>query len=73
MRETSALPLTDEQEKALQEFANLHGRFWKLKLMNLWIRGEDKGLLRQVRNDYGPVWLRTKCKIKPQQEGKQHG
>ncbi len=73
MRETSALPLTDEQEKELQEFANLHGRFWKLKLLTLWVRGEDRGLLRQVRNDYGPVWLRTKCKIKPQSKGVSHG
>ncbi len=73
MRETSALPLTDEQEKALQKFANLHGRFWKRKLLTLWVRGEDRGLLRQVRNDFGPVWLRTKCKIKPQSKGVSHG
>ena len=73
MRETSALPLTKDQVKALQDFANQHGRYWKRKLLGLWVRGEDRGLLRQVRNDFGPVWLRTKCKIKPQLQGVSHG
>jgi len=54
---------TDEQIEALQRFANTHGRTWKSKLVDAWISGRDEhmpdgGLLRQVRNQLGPCWLK---------------
>ena len=60
------MELRKDQEDALQAFANNNGRFWKDNLIRLWDKGQDAGLLRQVRNNFGPVWLRTKCKIKPE-------
>ncbi len=60
------MELNKDQVRALQDFANANGRYWKNKLIQLWTKGQDRGLLRQVRNDFGPVWLRTKCKIKPE-------
>lgn len=60
------MELSKDQVRALQDFANANGHYWKNKLIQLWNRGQDGGLLRQVRNEFGPVWLRTKCKITPE-------
>lgn len=51
-----------EQIQALRDFRDRHGRFWKRELQELWITGADAnqpngGLLRQVRNNFGPLWL----------------
>jgi hypothetical protein len=53
---------TPEQLQALQAFAKRHGFTWKHKLSTYWITGQDAnepdgGLLRQVRNEFGPSWL----------------
>lgn len=55
---------TPTQLEALQRFAASHGRYWKCRLLGAWMRGTDErlpdgGTLRQVRNDLGPVWLRS--------------
>ncbi|MBV7542166.1 hypothetical protein [Acidovorax sp. sic0104] len=54
---------TPEQLEALKRFAARHGRTWKCRLMEAWIRGTDDRmpdgwLLRQVRNQLGSHWLR---------------
>jgi hypothetical protein len=51
-----------EQQQALQQFAAANGRYWKSKLKAAWYNGTDAslpngGLLRQVRNELGPLWL----------------
>ena len=53
---------TTEQLEALKSFAANHGRSWKRKLLNAWTSGADAReqnghLLRQVRNQLGPIWL----------------
>jgi hypothetical protein len=50
---TDGCPVTDEVLARLCEFAALHGKRWKITLINLWIRGDDEGLLRQARNMIG--------------------
>lgn len=55
---------TDEQRAALASFAARHGRTWKAKLLAMWANGRDAnepegGLLRQVRNAFGPSWLES--------------
>lgn len=61
------------QTKALQAFANRHGRRWKTELVRLW--GMDRppskqdALLQQVRNEFGPEYLyAARCAIRPQKE-----
>ena len=54
-----------EQLAALQRYATAKGRFWKAALHDAWFSGADERepdshLLRQVRNQFGPVWLRSK-------------
>jgi len=49
--------LTAEQLDALREFAAKHGRCWKARLREDWYGGSDIGLLRQIRNQFGPAWL----------------
>lgn len=54
---------TAEQINALQRFASQHGRTWKYKLLVAWHTGRDESmpdgaLLRQVRNQLGPLWLK---------------
>jgi hypothetical protein len=54
--------MTDEQRDQLKQFAAQHGRNWKSKLRELWMRGADANepsghLLRQVRNQVGPSGL----------------
>jgi hypothetical protein len=53
--------LTNEQRQALQDFADKNGTQWKDKLIHLWNTGRDVGLLRQIRNQFGPLWLLTRC------------
>lgn len=60
----SAEEPTKDQLGALKRFASQHGRTWKSKLVDAWISGKDDhlpdgGLLRQVRNELGPQWLRN--------------
>jgi hypothetical protein len=55
---------TPEQLQALLNFAQCHGRTWKAKLLALWANGRDDrepmgGVLRQIRNAFGPSWLET--------------
>lgn len=64
---------TVEQLQALQRFANRSGRAWKAHLLHVWQQdsiGPDATLLRQVRNEFGPTWLRsTRCSVKPARAG----
>lgn len=59
---------TGEQVEALKQFAAANGRTWKSELNNLWMNGAynyavlggaDPALLQQVRNEFGPTWLRV--------------
>lgn len=55
-------PLTPEQLAAVRRFRDRSGRTWKSKLRDLWMREpgskyQDGAVLRQVRNQLGPVWL----------------
>lgn len=64
-------PLSEAQAMALQQFADRHGRTWRRMLIEAWQSGKDErmengGLLRQVRNYFGPDWLySTENPIKP--------
>lgn len=56
------MKLTGTQLIALQRWARRHGFRWRYHLKAYWERGtdgrfDDAGLLRQIRNDFGPVWL----------------
>ena len=48
---------TAEQWECLKAYAAEHGRAWKHQLLQEWQTGRDTGLLRQVRNQFGPRWL----------------
>ena len=58
---------TKEQARAVARFAERNGRCWKSKLRNSWLRDlrpcgsdqarADNAVLRQVRNECGPMWL----------------
>lgn len=55
--------LSVEQAHALAAFRRAHGRCWKAALIDLWTTGRDErlpdgALLRQVRNNQGPRWLK---------------
>jgi hypothetical protein len=48
--------------RALIDFRNRHGRYWKAALRTLWLSGRDTdhpdgSALRQLRNQGGPAWL----------------
>lgn len=52
------------QLDALRVYAAMHGRRWKDKLYSDWASGRDAcrengELLRQIRNQFGPLWLDT--------------
>ncbi len=51
--------VTNEQLKALRDFAAIYGRCWKQELREAWMSGDgrDTGELRQLRNTLGPSWL----------------
>lgn len=67
------------QLAALQAFATKYGAQWKNKLEAAWAKGSDErepdgALLRQVRNQYGPEWLRsTGNQVKPQEPKRSAG
>ncbi|HTE40300.1 MAG TPA: hypothetical protein VK629_05705 [Steroidobacteraceae bacterium] len=48
-----------EQIIAVAQYARANGRYWKSKLLNDWANGNTEGLLQQVRNDFGPRWLKA--------------
>jgi len=56
---------TQEQLKALREFASRNGRNWKSALNAKWMNGaydwdvDDSASLQQIRNNLGPSWLIT--------------
>lgn len=54
--------LNEAQQVRLLEFAKARGPSWKSTLNAMWCNGKDATcrdgyLLRQIRNDFGPVWL----------------
>ena len=54
--------LTPEEVEALTLFAALHGRVWKQKLRDWWMKGpvvtnEQERLVYSLRNSHGPTWL----------------
>jgi hypothetical protein len=54
---------TDDQVQAVAAFMTRHGRTWRADLAAAWLSGRDVNepnghLLRQVRNRFGPRWLR---------------
>ena len=51
--------LNADQRQALIEFATKHGTRWKSELSDLWMRAAAGPLLQQVRNQFGPAWLRS--------------
>lgn len=63
--------MTPDQLKALRYAAGIGGRYWKVVLQMSWYRGDEEThygpthgpVLRQVRNELGPKWLR-KFRIK---------
>lgn len=68
MKTSSELPV--EHRAALQSFADRRGKGWRDELCSLWSSGRDchlhdSGLLRQIRNGYGPSWLWDVCDIEP--------
>jgi len=55
--------LNQEQLAAIHRYAAKNGRYWKSRLIMAWSTGADEreidaALLRQVRNDCGPLWLK---------------
>ena len=55
--------MTDDQYAALRRYADRHGAKWKERLINAWwegtdLSGDDGHLLRQIRNQFGPNWLK---------------
>lgn len=55
----AACPLPPEVTARLKTFSLCHGRVWKSRLCDLWVRGEDSRdpSLRQARNLIGPSRL----------------
>lgn len=56
--------LNPEQRARLLEYARVSGPCWKTKLNEAWLSGKDASmrdghLLRQIRNQRGPVWLHS--------------
>lgn len=54
---TEPASLTAEQLTALREYATLHGRTWKMQLLDDWMAARVPGPLQQLRNSRGPAWL----------------
>lgn len=61
-------PLTDIERQALTAFKATYGREWKRYLAAAWMSesyrgirkgGHDTGILREIRNQRGPAWLRN--------------
>jgi hypothetical protein len=49
--------LTSDEFKALQDYAQKHGRTWKKQLLADWFAARTTGPLQHLRNAYGPSWL----------------
>ncbi len=49
--------LTDEQCRALVVYAAQHGRTWKARLRDEWMRAAAAPELHRLRNTHGPSWL----------------
>lgn len=54
--------LNPDQRARMISFRDANGKRWKQRLATLWWTGEDVDLidghlLRQVRNQFGPMWL----------------
>lgn len=56
---------TVEQWEALKAYAFAHGRTWKAQLRDEWMNAcqgisdlDQQALLQQLRNTFGPRWLR---------------
>lgn len=63
LAQRAAAMLTADQKRAIEAFAARHGRYWKNLLRVAWISGRDEketdgALLRQIRNELGPTWLK---------------
>jgi hypothetical protein len=57
--------LTGDQLAALHTYAKENGDRWKMHLLSDWERGRiDVPELQQIRNTFGPSWLR-RFKLKP--------
>jgi hypothetical protein len=56
---TQTPTLTPEALQALREYAALMGRDWRDSLLEDWMRDDRRqwGILRTLRNTYGPTWL----------------
>jgi hypothetical protein len=56
--------LTDEQILAIGAFVDRYGRRWKTHMRRVWeggaadFRPEHIPAVRQLRNDFGPSWLK---------------
>jgi hypothetical protein len=50
-------PLTEEQQRAIREFAAIHGKGWKQTLTEQWWSASASPLLHGLRNSHGPAWL----------------
>jgi hypothetical protein len=55
-----------DELQALSDFAAEYGREWKQYLLAAWLSyaykgrhmgGRDSGILRNIRNEFGPTWL----------------
>lgn len=51
--------LSDEEQRALLDFAADHGKGWKPVLRDQWIRATASPVLQRLRDTHGPIWLET--------------
>lgn len=51
--------LNRDQAQAILKYANDNGRNWKSALRRDWETGKSFGELQQIRNEFGPTWLRN--------------
>lgn len=54
--------LNEAQRNRLLQFIEQYGPVWRHQLGHMWWTGDDArakdgALLRQIRNNFGPVWL----------------
>lgn len=54
---TDVKDLSPEQVADLQAYAAKHGRTWKAKLRDEWMRASASPTLHHLRNTHGPSWL----------------
>lgn len=48
-----------EQLRAIRKYAKENGRTWKTQLLDDWMHARQPGYLQQVRNQFGPTWLKN--------------